>query len=113
MFTVIALALVVTATEAAFSATPNARLLQFRTAGSSAPVLTSSAVLPGYDFHWILDTSNNKITVALVAPTLGWVGIGLGEAGGMRGADIMVGSVDDSTGAARSLDRRTIYLTKK
>ena len=56
----LALALVVTATEAAFSATPNARLLQFRTAGSSAPVLTSSAVLPGYDFHWILDTSNSK-----------------------------------------------------
>merc|ERR1719197_1087942 len=104
MNAVFVLALSTTVTQAAFSATPSARLQQFQAPGSSAPVLTSAAVLPGYDFHWILDTVNRKITVALVAPTKGWVGLGLGEAGGMRGADIMVGTVDDSTGSAQVRD---------
>eukprot|EP00937_MAST-01D_sp_MAST-1D-sp2_P004180 g4180.t1 len=55
-------------------------------------------VLPSYDFYWV--TRPDTLFVALDAPTTGWVGLGIGEAGGMRGADIMIGSVHDTTGVA-------------
>ena len=50
----------------------------------------------GYTFHWHYDAPSGSMYFKLTAPTTGWVGLGLAEAGGMRGADLMVASVDDS-----------------
>jgi dopamine beta-monooxygenase len=66
--------------------------------GIAQPGLTTHAFRPKadlqYNLTWGLTT--DRIYVAVEAQTTGWVGFGLSEAGGMRGADIMMGHVDSS-----------------
>ena len=59
---------------------------------------TSGMVSPltGYSLSWTVSASELEVTI--VAATIGWVGLGLASSGGMHGADIMIASVDDSTG---------------
>ena len=55
-----------------------------------------SAFLPGTTegdgvaVHWTIDDATSKIRLAVAAPATGWVGFGLAEAGGMRGADMVL-----------------------
>jgi dopamine beta-monooxygenase len=44
----------------------------------------------GAAFHWTLDKENTMLQLALVTRATGWMGFGLSENGGMRGADMMV-----------------------
>jgi len=60
--------------------------------------------LPDFSFGWRVDESAGSITVRLQANTSGWVGFGLAEAGGMAGADILIGWID-SDGEAHISDR--------
>jgi len=43
----------------------------------------------GLAFHWKIDIDTSKIHVAVAVEAEGWVGIGLSESGGMKGADIV------------------------
>lgn len=49
---------------------------------------TSSDSTKGVAIHWRVDTEN--IYLAVAARAEGWVGFGLAEAGGMRGADLVI-----------------------
>lgn len=51
----------------------------------------------GLEVHWKLDADN--IHLAIRAPTLGWVGLGIADpnSAGMKGADIVYGWVKDGT----------------
>ena len=51
-----------------------------------------------YRVHWTLDRNASVFHLGLVVETKGWVGFGLASRGGMKGADILVGFVNDSTG---------------
>lgn len=52
-----------------------------------------------YALHWKVDQAAGYITLALdVDGSRGWVAFGISEAGGMRGADIMVARKDPETG---------------
>eukprot|EP00966_Prymnesium_polylepis_P045950 1063559-Prymnesium_polylepis.1 len=52
--------------------------------------------MAGYSVRWT--TSSEFITVTIAAETTGWVGFGFASSGGMHGADIMIGLVDDISG---------------
>ena len=45
----------------------------------------------GIHFSWYIDSDNAEAYFKVTAETTGWVGMGIGEAGGMRGADLMIG----------------------
>ena len=66
---------------------------------------TSSDTTQGVAVHWKIDEENLYLAVA--ARTEGWVGFGLAEAGGMRGADLVI--YESGTGQVRDahvLDER-------
>ena len=44
----------------------------------------------GSAFHWSIDIENEVLHFALIARATGWMGFGLSENGGMRGADMMI-----------------------
>ena len=61
---------------------------------ANAVVYTGSKSLaPWYNISWVSDTATERIELTVEARTTGWVGFGLAEAGGMRGADIFMVSV--------------------
>ena len=78
-----------------WSSTP-ATLLQLQ-----VPSLTTQSFEPkvGLDWKMTWGLTTDKLYLAIEAGTTGWVGFGLSEAAGMRGADIMQGHVT-SAGAA-------------
>ena len=49
---------------------------------------TSSDTTQGFAVHWKVDDEN--LYVAIAARAVGWVGFGLAETGGMKGADIVI-----------------------
>merc|ERR1719401_1414967 len=65
---------------------------------------SETSILSGYTLEWNVDTTLGTITIAMTAPTSGWVGIGIAEGGGMSGADILLGWID-SDGTAHISDR--------
>eukprot|EP00929_Paragymnodinium_shiwhaense_P120829 TRINITY_DN9289_c0_g1_i1.p1 TRINITY_DN9289_c0_g1~~TRINITY_DN9289_c0_g1_i1.p1 ORF type:complete len:1157 (+),score=296.64 TRINITY_DN9289_c0_g1_i1:211-3681(+) len=56
----------------------------------------SAVVMPGYTLWWKVDVAAKEITVKMKAATAGWVGFGIAHMGGMKGADMVVGFVDDN-----------------
>ena len=44
----------------------------------------------GAAFHWSIDETNEILNFALIARATGWMGFGLSENGGMRGADMVI-----------------------
>lgn len=44
----------------------------------------------GVAIHWTIDDESSRILLAVAARAEGWVGFGLAEAGGMRGADMIL-----------------------
>ena len=64
----------------------------------AATFTTSAAVVPfsGYKLNYALDAVNKHVTFVVEAETTGWVALGISEAAGMKGADIMMGHVDSS-----------------
>ena len=63
---------------------------------SSGATVLSLGTMTDYIVSWVLDevASPPTVTFALEAKTTGWVAIGIAEAAGMKGADIMMGNVD-------------------
>ena len=64
------------------------------------PVAASSGsvtLMTGYDLSWTI-VANEKLSVTITAQTTGWVGFGFSSSGGMNGGDMLMASVDDSTG---------------
>lgn len=51
----------------------------------------------GVAVHWKIDQTNNSIQLAVAARANGWIGFGLAEAGGMKGADMVVYSAASNT----------------
>jgi len=49
----------------------------------------------GYEAKWVT-TDKEFITMEIRAPTSSWVAVGFTDNGGMKGADIVMGWVDDS-----------------
>ena len=91
---------------AAFSETPANRLKAADPA--SSPTVHSLAALGGsVTAHWTVNTQNKRLYVALEGKTEGWIGIGLGEAAAMRGADIAVVYVD-ADGKAHVTDYHSV-----
>ena len=67
---------------------------------ASGAIITGSHVpLTGYNLSWTIDDTAATIEVTIAAQTTGWVAFGIASSGGMYGADIMMATVDDSTGA--------------
>ncbi|CAF4657670.1 unnamed protein product [Rotaria sp. Silwood2] len=56
------------------------------------------------DLWWTVDDNEREITFELHMNTTGWIALGISPAGGMKGADIGVGWVDQ-TGSAHFQDR--------
>ena len=52
-------------------------------------VLSSGA----FELYWSFDPSNDNVSIAVRVNTLGWVGLGVSERGGMVNADIVTGQV--------------------
>lgn len=67
--------------------------------------------LSGYNLSWSIDAAGKTITVKMQAMTAGWIGFGVTEAGGMNGADILVGWVN-SDGVANISDTWAFGLAK-
>ena len=63
---------------------------------------------PGFTVTWVLDEAQQTVTFALEAQTTGWVAIGLAEAAGMKGADMMMGHVDSTTGEVKIGDYHAV-----
>ena len=61
----------------------------------TATFTTTTPIIPfsGYNLYYAVDTANQHITFAVEATTTGWIGLGIAEAAGMKGADIMMGHV--------------------
>jgi len=59
---------------------------------------TTTPVEPftGYKLFWSYNLEKEHITFVIEAKTTGWVGLGIAEAAGMRGADIMMGHVSSA-----------------
>ena len=74
-------------------ATATTLLKKYTSAGATVLSLSTMA---DYIVSWVLDESASPptVTFALEAKTTGWVAIGIAEAAGMKGADIMMGNVD-------------------
>ncbi|CAF4944392.1 unnamed protein product, partial [Rotaria socialis] len=56
------------------------------------------------DLWWTVDSDANEITFELHMKTTGWIALGISPGGGMKGADIGVGWVDN-TGKVHFQDR--------
>ncbi len=91
---------------AAFSDTP-ANRLKAADPASSPTVRTHAALGGSVTAHWTVNTQNRRLYVALEGKTEGWIGVGLGEAAAMRGADIAVVHVD-AGGKARVTDYHAV-----
>ena len=63
---------------------------------------------PGIVVSWILDEVLGSVTFAVEAQTTGWVALGLAEAAGMKGADIVMGHVDGASGSVHVGDYHAI-----
>ena len=63
---------------------------------------------PGIVVSWILDEVLGSVTFAVEAQTTGWVALGLAEAAGMKGSDVVMGHVDGSGGSVRIGDYHAI-----
>lgn len=86
---------VTAAVDAPFSKTPADLVKQFSGAEN---VLFHE---PNVGFDWSMSWAikdNTTIYISVHAKTSGWVGLGIVEAAGMRGADIMMGHVADGKG---------------
>ena len=46
-----------------------------------------------YELYWSFDPANNNVSIVVRVKTLGWVGLGVSEKGGMENADIVTGRV--------------------
>ena len=46
-----------------------------------------------YELYWSFDPANDNVSIAVRVKTLGWVGLGVSERGGMENADIVTGRV--------------------
>ena len=46
-----------------------------------------------YELYWSFDPANENVSIAVRVKTLGWVGLGVSEKGGMENADIVTGRV--------------------
>jgi hypothetical protein len=62
---------------------------------SEACYSSSSDVTQGFAVHWKVDEDN--IYLAVAARATGWVGFGLAETGGMRGADMIIFETNNAT----------------
>lgn len=82
-------------------------VLAAATASDAVVYAGSKSLAPWYNISWSSDTVTKRIELTVEARTTGWVGFGLAEAGGMRGADIFMASVS-STGVATSGDYYSI-----
>lgn len=56
---------------------------------SNSLVLSSNS----YELYWSFDPSNQNLSIGVRVKTLGWVGLGVSERGGMENADIVTGRV--------------------
>ena len=56
---------------------------------SNSLMLSSNA----YELYWSFDPSNQNLSIGVRVKTLGWVGLGVSERGGMENADIVTGRV--------------------
>lgn len=65
----------------------------------------SQNLSPSYNLYWTADKSGQTIKIAVVAKTVGWVGLGISPNGGMPNADMMVGWVDDTDDTVSITDR--------
>jgi len=63
---------------------------------------------PGIQVSWLLEESAGIVTFAIEAQTLGWVALGLAEAAGMKGSDIVMGHVDGFNGVVHIGDYHAI-----
>lgn len=96
----VALAFIAGAAQGVTWSKPLADLVkQYAGADGSAPVAPPTR-LHGYKAVWSIDSKKSIIVVGVEATTTGWVGFGLSEAAAMRGADIMMGHVNPTTGKA-------------
>jgi len=95
MFQTILFTLLVTAANAAWSSTVLDLLKKYE---PTATFTTAKPLVPftGYSFSYALDSAKKHITFAVEADTTGWIGLGIAEAAGMKGADIMMGHVDSA-----------------
>ncbi len=84
--------------SAAWSSSVDALLAKFEPDATDATTTVGLTPLTGYNLSYAY--TSKHITFAVVADTSGWIGLGIGEAAGMRGADIMMGHFDGSTGKA-------------
>lgn len=78
-----------------FSADINAPYVSWLTSRGEAnfehsAFLSGTTEGDGVAVHWTIDDSTRTIRLAVAAPATGWVGFGLAEAGGMKGADIVL-----------------------
>ena len=63
---------------------------------------------PGIVVSWILDELRATVTFAIEAQTTGWIALGLAEAAGMKGADVVMGHVDGASGSVHIGDYHAI-----
>ena len=84
--------------SAAWSSSVDALLAKFEPGATDATTFVGLTPLTGYELSYAY--TSKHITFAVVADTSGWIGLGIGEAAGMKGADIMMGHFDGSTGKA-------------
>ena len=78
-----------TSEEALRAADPNGQRVDWT-------MMELSALSGDVTLRWALNSDEERIYFALEARTTGWAAIGLGEAAGMRGADIAVVHVDSA-----------------
>ena len=57
---------------------------------------TQLSASPVYELYW--NVTDNRITFAVRVETTGWVGFGISPTGLMLNSDVIMGSVDDTTG---------------
>jgi ABC-type multidrug transport system ATPase subunit len=81
-----------TFTQAAWTTSPSDLLDQYE---PSPTFKTTTPISPfaSYKLWWSYSLEKEHITFVIEAKTTGWVGMGIAEAAGMRGADIMMGHV--------------------
>ena len=79
---------------------------------NTASFTTTTPITPfsGYNLYYAVDLTAQHITFAVEAATTGWIGFGIAEAAGMKGADIMMGHVD-STGKAVVGDYHSVTVS--
>jgi hypothetical protein len=108
LFTFFVITTCASTANAAWSQTVSSLLTKYE---PTATFTTTTPLVPfaGYSLSYAL--SSDHITFAVEADTTGWVGLGIAEAAGMKGADIMMGHVD-STGKAVVGDYHSVANAK-